>query len=295
MGGCMTYDNNFDANCRAEYLSYREELKFILDADIDGLVEKHDLKGVDGEDPDLNEFMNTEFLAINDPVSGFSLDKKYGVDVFHDDVSYVVIERALGGPDVRYVVGSSGEAFIMYDYGSNQFVDRLGGDFDYSPIHELANLKGSAFTDNLFEQDEDEKRLRSIEGIGVDSVEEWIMQEADAYETEMLSFHDFVQCLKNCDFNAQAAAEHALDAEWYKSVDCDGISFKKEQFIDDVNSHIETLEALLDHEQFYEVQEAFECNLHKLAEFEADDLEDELNAKFPEPEKPKSKLRKPGM
>jgi hypothetical protein len=292
----MSYNDEFDANCKAEYLSYREELKFILDCNIDGLVEKHDLKGEEGEDPDLNDFINNEFLAINDPVSGFSLDKKYGVDVFHDDVSYVVMERALGGPDVRYVVGSSGEAFIMYDYGSNQYVDRLGGDFDYSPLHEIANGKGSAFTDNLFEQDETEQSLRKIEELGVDSIEEWILQEADAYDTEVLSFQEFVSCLKECDFVAQDAVKLALKDGWFNVTDTDGKSFTKENFINDIESHIETLEALVEHDQFYDLDTAFGgVNENKLTNFDADDLEDELNEMFPEQKVKNTRIRKPGM
>lgn len=283
---------DFEQEKQQHILAYKDELVAILNGDIEDLINNHELEAEDGEEPSIDNFVDTVMLGMEKPLSGLMMDEKFGVEAFQDDVSYVIFNRTTGGPSTDYIVGSNGDAFLRYAH-SGQTLERVYGNYENSPLHEKAeNMYGREFSNNEFEMDDDETSLRAKIELGVDSIEEWILQEADAYDTEVLSFKEFVSCLKECGFDAQEATKLALDDGWFNVTDTDGKNFTKEDFVKDIESHIETLEALKEHDQFYDLDSAFGgVNENKLTNFDADDLESELNEQFPE-QKVKSKNKR---
>lgn len=284
------YDDEFKEESRRSFLTYKQELLNVLEGDFQSVVEAGDYSGPDDEEPNFFDYVQNDILGVEEPVSGFMLDKKFGVVEFSDDVAYVVFNKAMNGPDVNYVVGSNGEAFITFNQAGFK-VEKISGDFEYSPLHQYAGeVYGDVFTKNKLVIDEDELSLRTIAALRVDSFEEWMKDESSFYNTEVVTYKDFVECLNAVDFDSQKATEKILVDGWYNYADIEGRAFGREDFIKDIETHIDTIKELMEHDDFYSAASAFSVNTSKLDEVDFDDLEELLNNEFPE-QKVKNKMK----
>lgn len=277
---------SFDQERKDHIKSYREELSAILDNDGDELVENHGFQPEDGEEPSAYDFASNELLSQSDAVSGFKLNKDYNCDTFSDNISYVVFERTTGGPNVDYVIGSLGDAYLIYNY-SGQSIEKMYGDFENSPLYEMAeNKSGDQFTENQFEMDDKELDQRRIAELGSDSFRQYLIDNAQPEKTEIISFEKFVYLLDDNKFDALEATRDILTAGTYTglyaspSVDCEG--FTQEDFIKIIETHIATIEKLASNyeDDFCEAISIFSIDTVDLTEINFDYLEDELKDKF---------------
>lgn len=273
---------SFDQERKDHIKSYREELSAILDNDGDELVENHGFQPEDGEEPSAYDFASNELLSQSDAVSGFKLNKDYNCDTFSDNISYVVFERTTGGPNVDYVIGSLGDAYLIYNY-SGQSIEKMYGDFENSPLYEMAeNMSGEKFTENHYVMDDNENDQRRIAELGSDSFKEYLIDNAQAEKTEVISFEEFVRCLDDNEFDVLEATSQALTDGVYNGYSVDGVDFTAEDFIEDIKTHIATIEKLASHysDDFDNATSIFSIDTDKLTEIDFDDLEDELKDKF---------------
>lgn len=289
----MSYQEEFDAECREEFKNYRNELEFIMNNDVDDIAEKYGLQGDDGEPADIRDYVTTYTLAMDKPVSGYSLNASEDTDVFYDDVSYVVITKATGGPRVDFIIGSNGEAFVDYSYGDTKGIQRVGGDFEDSPLHQyVGELYGAEFTKNEFNMAPGEEDGRLKDSLGVDTAAEWFLQNSDGDVGEMVSFRSFVGALEISNFNAVDAATYLLDHGEYNYVNSDFEELGIDDFVPDIERHIETIEKLKLRSDWDDVVTVFDIKESNLTEFDADDIEDALVKSFSvEEDEPEQKAK----
>lgn len=269
---------------------YKDEFIAILENDIDSLIKKHGLEPVEGEEPSSYDYINDVILGYMEPVSGFMLNNDYESQLFDDNVSYVRFHRAVGGPNVDFIVGSNGDAIFRYSYGGHH-IDRISGNHEYSPLHEAAeSIYAEKFTYNNFEMDDEELTLRQKQDLGVDSFEEWVNNNAQVIDCEVITFKELLHHLKETDYNLESAVIDSLEKGSFNLCDFEGVDFKPEDLIGDIKEHIRTLEKLSLNSDFEDVCSCFGINADDLTEIDFDNITDKLEQAF-EPEEPEVKTK----
>lgn len=282
---------SFNDDMNRQIQSYKEELKAILNDDVDTLIKNHDLQVEDGEEPSVYDYVNDNVLGSLEPKSGFSLNKDYGRDDFYDDISYVIFNRTVGGPGVNYIVGSNGEAFMTYAWANDFKLIRMSGHDEYNVLNEMAErLYGDKFTANNFEMDDEELDLRRKAEYGVDSFEEWINDNAQVADCEVISFKELLHHLKENDFDLEAAVIDAINEGSFNVCNSVGESYSREDFINDVKAHADTLEKLSLNSDFEDVASIFGVDTDNLTEIDYDTVRDEFESSM-EPEEPEVKKK----
>ena len=271
---------SFDEETLRQKQSYREELIAILNGDVEELIARHGLEPEEGEEASVYDFTNNILLGNLEPMSGLKLDDRFECEVFDDDASFVVFHRTVGGPNVDYIVGSNGDAFLRYSYGE-QKIERIPGNHEHSALHELAGAYGKQFTE--IELDDDEIFLRLKKDLGVDSFEEFITDNADIKQGDVVPFATVLEFLKDNDYNFEEAVQAIIRNDEYYVCNEKGEDFSPEDFVKDIKAHLETLEEVVLNSDFENVCSVFSIDADKITEIDFDYLEDEIKEAF-EPE-----------
>lgn len=273
----MSFDE--DKNRQIEY--YKQEFTSILEGNVEELIEKNSYIPQEGEEAGVYEHLSNVILGNFEPESGFILNHDYDCKLFEDDVSYVRFHRGFGGPGIDYIIGSNGDAILKYSWGGLH-LDDIRGSHEHSALFEIAEMiYGEKFTNNYFEMDDEEILLRNKISLGVESFEEFITDNADPKGAPVLSFEEFVDCLKETEFNALDATKKALEEGWFNCYDAFTLeSYTAEDLKGDIENHIKTFEKLSLNSDFEDVCSAFGIDADKLTEIDFDDLEDEFEAAF---------------
>lgn len=284
------YNDEYKKYAERQLEAYREELKFVLDGDVEGLKAHHGLEeGEEGIFDFINNLNNHDKFT---PVSGFRLNKDFGVETFNDDNAYIVFDR---GSECKWIVGQYGQVYMTTHIDKFR-IEPMGNDFENTELYEYFNgAVGYDFENFKLEIDEDELNERLKDELRVDSAAEWLLEEARHYDTPVVTFKEFVECLQATDYDADEAVRKILDDGWHNVCDVDGIDFTKEDFLQDINAHIETIQKLKDeHDDWENVMSVFGVDEYNLSNFDEDMVEDELNENFPEQDEPEVKnKRKP--
>lgn len=263
--------------------SCRKEFEAILNNDIDYLFEK-------GVEPDLYDYVNNKFLGVKEPESGFMLNHNLETNIFDNDVSYVRFHKFAGGPSADFIIGSNGDAILKYSYGVLH-LEEIKSDYDDNVLKDIAeNLYGEKFTANQFEMDDEELTLRQKRDLGVDSFEEWVNNNAQVIDCEVLTFKELLHHLKETDYNLKSAVIDSLEKGSFNLCDFEGVVFKPEDLIGDIKEHIRTLEKLSLNSDFEDVCSCFGINADDLTEIDFDNITDELEQAF-EQEEPEVKTK----
>lgn len=263
--------------------SCRKEFEAILNNDIDYLFKK-------GEEPDLYDYVNNNFLGVMEPESGFMLNHNLETNIFDNDVSYVRFHKSAGGPSADFIIGSNGDAILKYSYGVLH-LEEIKSDYDDNVLKDIAeNLYGEKFTANQFEMDDEELTLRQKQDLGVDSFEEWVNNNAQVIDCEVITFKELLHHLKENDYNLESAVIDSLEKGSFNLCDFEGVDFKPEDLIGDIKEHIRTLEKLSLNSDFEDVCSCFGINADDLTEIDFDNITDELEQAF-EQEEPEVKTK----
>ena len=284
---------SFDEETLRQIQSYRDELIAILNGDVEELIASHGLEPEEGEEASVFDFTNNVLLGNLEPMSGLKLDDRFECEVFDDNTSFVVFHRTSGGPNVDYIVGSDGDAFLRYSYGE-QKIERIPGNHEYSVLFEMAEMiYGKQFTE--IELDDDEIFLRLKKDLGVDSFEEFITDNADIKQGDVVPFATVLEFLKDNDYNFEEAVQAIIRNDEYYVCNEKGEDFSPEDFVKDIKAHLETLEEVVLNSEFENVCSVFSIDADKITEIDFDYLEDEIKEAF-EPEETevkKTNKRKP--
>lgn len=274
---------SFDEETLRQKKSYREELTAILEGDVEEFIARHDLEPEEGEEASVFDFTNNILLGHLEPMSGLKLDDRFGCEVFDDDTLFVVFHGTYGGPNVDYIIGSNGDAFLRYSYG-DQKIERIPGGHEHSVLFEMAEMiYGKQFTENQFEFDDDEIFLRLKKDLGVESFKEFVNDNASKIDCETVSFDVVFEFLENNEYSLEAAVQDILDKEEYYVCDVEGKNFSAEDFINDIKTHIQTIEELVNHSDFENACQVFGVDANLIGEIDFDNLEEEIKQAF-EPE-----------
>lgn len=299
-----------------ECSSYREELKAILAGDVDALYEDENIaeiaaireaydKGELKIDGDIEEYiadkieefkeereqsvfnyLNENLLCIEKLKSGFATEKFFDQEYFDPDRAYAILPRAIGGPSVYYVIGSGGDVYLSYNYGSNKHFEYLGNNFENSELYEFVELATDyKFGKNEFEIDEEEQELRDKAELGYDSVAEYLNQNLSGINEFLIEKELLIEYLDKNNLNINDTAEAILTEGayncWYYGDDGDMVDTTREQFVAEFEHFAERLGKMKNNSDFEDFVSVFGIDEDGM-EFEADYIEDELNAAFPE-------------
>ena len=274
---------SFDEDKNRQIQAYKEEFIAVLEGDVEELIARHDLEPEEGEEASVYDYINSVILGNFEPESGFMLNKNLECDLFDDNVSYVRFHRAVGGPGADYIIGSNGDAVLKYSWGGLH-LENISGSHEHSVLFELAEMAyGEVFTKNLFEMDEYELSLRLKEDLGVESFKEFVNDNASKIDCETVSFDVVFEFLENNEYNLEAAVQDILDKEEFYVCDVEGKNFSAEDFINDIKTHIQTIEELANDSDFETACQAFGVNADLIGEIDFDNLEEEIKKAF-EPE-----------
>lgn len=286
------YSENLKKEAISNYRDSYNELRYMLEGDTDRLQEHHGWE--EGETITDKMFEIDSNNNTFQVFSGFSINKDFHTGYADDDSAYVIFEVS---SNEKWIIGQRGDVAISYTEGDLHRLEGLGFRHEDSELFQFIenHVSGHDFQNMVFQPDEDEFSERLKVDLGVDTAAEWLLQNADESNGEVLSFKEFVGCLEENGYNAHGAVTYALEQGVYNVETWDSVVYSGADFVADIEMHIETIEKLKLQSDWDDVVSVFGLDDDDIVAFDKDDFEEELKAGFPEPEKPKSKLRKPGM
>lgn len=284
------YNENFKREAIEDYRDSYNQVRYMLAGDTDMLQEHHGWEEGETISDKLYEIYNSNQSAS--VVSGFSINKDFEVTYANDDAAYIIFEVS---SNEKWIVGQNGDVAISYSNGIHRFEGFGWGHEDSEFFQTIASTTGVNFEGMTIEISDDEMVERRMAELGVDTAAEWLLQNADESNGEVISFKEFVGCLEENGYNAHGAVTYALEQGVYNVETWDSVVYSGADFVADIEMHIETIEKLKLQSDWDDVVSVFGLDDDDIVAFDKDDFEEELKAGFPEPEKPKSKLRKPGM
>ncbi|HFQ5875987.1 TPA: hypothetical protein ACJXXT_000251 [Pseudomonas aeruginosa] len=284
----MSYQEEFDKQCIENYKNCYNELRFMLAGDMDMLQQHFGWEEGETISDKMYEIdsNNNTFQMF----TGFSINKDFQTQYARDDDAYVIFEVS---SNEKWILGQNGDVAISYSEGQVHRFEGLGFAHEYSEVYEFvaARVEGGDFANVKIVPDEDELTERLKLDLGVDTAAEWLLQNADESNGEVISFKEFVGCLEENGYNAHGAVTYALDQGVFNVETWDGVTYGKDDFVADIEMHIETIERLKLQSDWDDVVSVFGLDDDDIVAFDKDDFEDELKREFPSNDEPEQKAK----
>lgn len=134
---------------------YEQEVIAILNNDIDTLKARYNY----GDSSSVTDFIADKFAGWDSVMSGFMINKQFGIEAAIDDDAYVVFYR---DNQAQYAVGNGGDYIVNK---GNRIEVVAENDTDNALYAQACRSEG--FADNEFEIDDYENELREQSGLFV--------------------------------------------------------------------------------------------------------------------------------
>jgi len=327
----MGYDERFKDDMNKQFESYKAELTSIIDEDLDALykadndaeisvireaynegslkvegdideyIEEHMEAYKEEQDQSLFKYMDDNILEVQESKSGYELNKFFGVEDLNENDAYAILLRTHGGPNVHYVVGSSGDVYAGLATMGVSFFERVENDLSkYSPLYEFADM-GSKYKlgKNEFNMDDDLLDEIRKKDLGYDSVAEYLDQNLTFINEFLIERELLIEYLEKNNLNINDTAEAILTEGAYNcgyySDDGDGdmVDTTRAQFVAEFEHFADRLEELKNNSDFEDFASLFGIDEDGM-KFDADMIEVELDEKFGpvEPDEPTQKVKR---
>lgn len=288
------YNEEFKKNAIRDYVDSYNQVRYMLAGDMDMLQEHHGWEEGETISDKIYQIYNSNQSA--EVYSGFAINNDFKVQWADDDSAYIEFEVS---SNEKWIVGQRGEVAISYGGGIDKFEGFGWGHEDSEFFQAIASTTGLNFENMKLEITEDEMDERLQVELGVDTAAEWLLENGHESNGDMVSYKSFVGALEMFEYNANDAAAYLLEQGEYNVDDMDDVVYGKADFIADIEMHVESIEKLKLQSDWDDVVRLFNVDEDKIVNFDADYLEDELEAEFPEkepePEVKKTRTHKPGM
>lgn len=281
------YDEKLRNDAIRNYRDSYNELRYMLAGDTDMLQEHHGWEDGETISDKMKEIDPGNTFEV---ISGFDVNKQFKVDFVDNDSAYVVFDVS---SYEKWIVGQRGDVCIHYSENGLTRFEGLGYSHEDSELFQYIenSISGHDFQTMVFQPSQDEEDERLKDELGVDTAAEWLLQNADESNGEVISFKEFVGCLEENGYNAHGAVTYALDQGVFNVETWDGVTYGKDDFVADIEMHIETIERLKLQSDWDDVVSVFGLDDDDIVAFDKDDFEDELKREFPSNDEPEQKAK----
>lgn len=289
-GGNMIYD---------EMEAFVNKCKLLLAGDTETLKEHYNIEN-DGNEVDFTHIYGTEIFETPKQISGFMMDRRYGVDKFRDDDAYTDLIIAYGGPSCRLILGTNGDAFMHFQGGLGEasMVVSLGRGHENSELYELVCDYLPGFSDNQFDCDEDERTLRKIADLAVESFDEYANSNISDIALVTMTIKGFKEAASNNNWNIEETIIDLIDKGYIdrEVYDVETDSYYKtttQMVMGDIESIMKEIDKLSLKSDYDDVVEVFGFDSQSLTELDYDFTESVINEAFKPTEQKKRNTLKP--
>lgn len=263
--------------------SFQYELDVILDNDLKKLSEI----GGDVQVSSVKEFLETHYAVHNEVRLGSFFNEALKTNALKDDVAYVLLDRKETNADVKVFVGSDAEVIGRLhksDEPAQEFTMGREPDSDlFKTAVGIAKMFGKDLTNNEHTYDAVDARIASKKELDVITFAEWLKPDLEQYAGHFpnIKVDDVIKVLDDTDFYFHESMRNLITEGRFNK----DVLTTPEALMAEIHSVGKSLHELSHTAAFEPVELAFNVDVEALSDYYADDLEDELQAAFPEPKK----------